>query len=48
MVLGQSVGRAASLILEQGIAVQDLDYKILETKLIDGGQVLKPLQSSFN
>jgi len=41
MVLGQSVGCAASLCLDQGEPVQNLDYKMLNLKLINNGQVLK-------
>ena len=41
MILGQSATTAACLALDQGIAVQDLDYATLRAKLIDDGQVLE-------
>ena len=40
MILGQSAATAASLVIDQGIAVQDLDYKALEEKLIQDKQIL--------
>lgn len=41
MVLGQSAAIAASLCLDMGINVQNLDYTVLEEKLIENGQILK-------
>ena len=41
MILGQSATTAACLALDEGIAVQDLDYATLRAKLIDDGQVLE-------
>lgn len=38
--LGQVAGAAASLSLDAGCAVQDLDYATLRTVLLKGGQVL--------
>jgi hypothetical protein len=40
MILGQSAGMAAALALDEGIAVQDLDYGKLKTRLEEGGQRL--------
>jgi hypothetical protein len=40
MILGQSAAAAARLALEQGIAVQDVDYGLLESELLSLGQVL--------
>ena len=40
MVLGQSLGCAASICLDQNIPVQMLDYEELEEELINEGQVL--------
>lgn len=41
MILGQSAATAASLALEQQIAVQDLSYDALREKLLKDGQVLE-------
>ncbi len=41
MVLGQSAATAASLAIEEGTAVQDVDYAALKPLLIEGKQVLK-------
>lgn len=40
MVLGQSAGTAAAMALDQNLAVQDVDYGTLSTRLITDGQVL--------
>jgi hypothetical protein len=40
MILGQSAGTAAALAIEEGIALQDLDYKKLQAKLLADGQLL--------
>ena len=40
MILGQSAATAAVMALEKGIAVQDLPYAELRTRLIADGQVL--------
>jgi hypothetical protein len=40
MVLGQSAATAAVMALEQGIAVQQLDYAKLQQRLLADGQVL--------
>ena len=40
MLLGQSLGCAASICLDQNIPVQMLDYEELEEELINEGQVL--------
>jgi hypothetical protein len=41
MILGQSASQAAGLALEEGIAVQDIDYETLRTRLIEARQVLR-------
>jgi len=38
MILGQSAGTAAALAIDEGIAVQDLDYEKLKAKLEKDGQ----------
>jgi hypothetical protein len=40
MVLGQSAATAASLAIESGRAVQDVDYAALKSRLLADGQVL--------
>ncbi len=40
MILGQSTGAAASLVLDQKISVQDLEYSDLRKKLQSAGQIL--------
>lgn len=40
MILGQSASQAAKLALEQGVAVQDIDYDTLRDRLLEAGQVL--------
>jgi hypothetical protein len=42
MLLGQATGLAASLCLDQAVAVQDLPYPILETALLREAQILTP------
>jgi hypothetical protein len=41
MVLGQAAATAAALALEQGVAVQKLDYGVLRRRLISDGQRLE-------
>jgi hypothetical protein len=41
MVLGQSAATAASLVIDQDIAVQELEYDKLRPLLLEGKQVLK-------
>lgn len=41
MVLGQSAATAASLAIDAGLAVQDVDYSQLKTRLLADKQVLK-------
>jgi len=41
MVLGQSLGNAAALALEQNESVQDISYDLLQAKLLANKQVLK-------
>lgn len=44
MILGQSAAAAASMAIEQGIAVQDVDYHELRADLEQKGQIVeKPL-----
>jgi len=40
LILGQSAGTAAALAIDEGIAVQDLDYEKLKARLEEGGQRL--------
>lgn len=48
MILGQSAATAASMSIEQDIAVQDLEYDALKTRLIADGQVLEYAGSTFS
>jgi len=41
MILGQSAATAACMAIDQGIAVQELDYAQLEERLLADGQVLE-------
>lgn len=41
MILGQSAGTAAVMAIDEGIAVQDVDYAKLSKRLIADGQVLE-------
>lgn len=41
MVLGQSCATAAALALDQGVPVQELDYRLLRRRLEKDGQVLE-------
>ncbi|MBD3629465.1 FAD-dependent oxidoreductase [Cyclobacterium sp.] len=41
MVLGQSAATAASLAIDQNVAVQDLDYQLLAAKLKEDQQILE-------
>ena len=41
MILGQSAATAASLAIDEGIAVQDLSYETLRERLLAEGQVLE-------
>ena len=40
-ILGQSAGAAASLAIDAGVAVQDVDYKALRKVPLDEGQILE-------
>jgi hypothetical protein len=40
MILGQSAGTAASLAIDAGVSVQDLDYAALRRRLLEDGQRL--------
>lgn len=40
MILGQSAALAASLAIDNGLAVQDIDYALLESVLLDAKQIL--------
>ncbi len=40
MILGQSAGTAAALAIDEGVAVQDLAYEKLKTRLVKDGQRL--------
>ena len=39
MIMGQSAATAAAMAIDQGVAVQDIDYQTLRTKLKADGQV---------
>jgi hypothetical protein len=41
MILGQSAAAAASIAIEHGVAVQDIDYAKLRSGLIAEGQILE-------
>lgn len=41
MILGQSAATAASMAIDRGVAVQDLDYSELRAQLVRDGQVLE-------
>jgi hypothetical protein len=40
MILGQAAATAGSLAIEQGVAVQDVDYAALRAQLLKDGQIL--------
>ncbi|MEX2399326.1 MAG: FAD-dependent oxidoreductase [Rhodothermales bacterium] len=40
MILGQSAATAASMAIDAGIAVQEVDYQVLRERLLEDGQVL--------
>ena len=40
MILGESAATAASIAIDQNIAVQDVAYSDLEAKLLNQGQIL--------
>ena len=42
MILGQSAATAASMAIDAGCAVQDVDYPKLRERLLADGQVLQP------
>ena len=42
MIMGQSAGAAASLAIDQGRPVQDIDYPLLAQQLVKDGQILEP------
>lgn len=47
MVLGQSAATAACLVIDLGVAVQDLPYTVLNQQLLNDGQILSwPLQQN--
>lgn len=41
MIMGQSAATAASLVMDEGVAVQRIDYARLRTRLLADGQVLE-------
>ena len=41
MVLGQSAATAAAMAIDNGCAVQDVDYEDLRARLIEDGQILE-------
>lgn len=41
MILGQSAATAAVLALDHGVSVQELDYGLLQARLLEDGQVLE-------
>jgi hypothetical protein len=43
MILGQSAAAAAVLAIEEGVAVQDISYEKLKSRLLkDGQQITRP------
>ena len=46
MILGQSVGAAASIAIDDNVAAQSIDYNKLKQQLIRYGQILNPGESS--
>ncbi|QDT63059.1 FAD-dependent oxidoreductase [Calycomorphotria hydatis] len=42
MILGQSAATAAVMAIDEGIAVQDVDYAKLQPRLVEDGQQLEP------
>lgn len=47
MILGQSVGEAAVLAIEQGIRVQDVPYDTLASRLRAQGQLIDPVGGKY-
>ncbi|GFE90137.1 FAD-dependent oxidoreductase [Steroidobacter agaridevorans] len=47
MILGQSVGEAAVLAIEQGVRVQDVSYEKLAARLRDRGQLIDPVGGKY-
>ncbi|WP_239634897.1 FAD-dependent oxidoreductase [Paenibacillus sp. H1-7] len=45
MILGQSAATAAALALEHQCALQDLDYRLLRSRLLQDGQILDAVKS---
>jgi hypothetical protein len=41
MILGQSAATAASLAIDDGVSVQDLDYQKLRARLVENKQILE-------
>ena len=41
MILGQSAGTAAVHALEEGVAVQDINYDQLKNRLLEDGMILE-------
>ena len=41
MILGQSAGLACSIAVEKGLAIQDIDYTELKSKMVQHGQILE-------
>ena len=41
MILGQSAAAAASIAIQDGVAVQDVDYAKLRARLTAEGQILE-------
>jgi hypothetical protein len=41
MILGQSAGTVASMVLDKGIEIHELSYDELKEKLLQDGQVLR-------
>lgn len=41
MILGQSAATAASIAIDAGVSVQEIDYSLLEKRLLEGGQILE-------
>lgn len=40
MILGQSAGTAAVMAIDEGVAVQDISYEKLKSRLLKDGQII--------
>ena len=47
MILGQSAATAAAIAIDEGVAVQEVDYGTLRKKLLADGQILSDEDKSY-